>query len=624
MTDINSELLASPMTEENFRKTHDCQLPKKPTNREKLKSYASCRKSFIFKLVPILSWVPRYDLKKDLVYDLLAGLTVAVLQIPHGLAFAPLGGQEPVVGLYMAIFPIMVYVIFGTSRHISLGMMAIQVMMVGTLVERHATPNLLAQNTTIGYSALQVGITATFSIGLWQTLLGVFQLGSFCVLLSNSVVSGFTCGASIHILLIQLKNVFGISISMPSGPLKLIYFSINFFENIHLTNYVALCTGLAYAIVLHFFNEYAKAKLSKKFDFPITLEFLLLVISIIISQFIDLRGDYDVKVVGHVPSGLPEIIAPDFSLIRLIFFDCLIIALVNLSISISLAKIFAKKGKYEIRENQELIAYGLSNMFGGFFQCLPVCASLSRTMVQFAVGGKTELAHVFSLLSVLIILLSLGPLFENIPISVLSAIVLVTLKGLIWQITELPGIWRASQLDGAVWLVTFATSVLVDIDYGIGSGIITAILVLILRNVQVDVSRIGTVKQTNRFQDGCSYQIEKEDKIAILKIVGAINFVNSHSIERKICRILAEFWERNGLESFVIFDLSSVPYIDPSGANILLILNDVIKANNCELVLTNCSLDIYETLEICDFFKKFPKKFVLVDVYCALEYINSI
>jgi len=608
------------LTNDGLRKAHDYKPPKKTSLQNKVKCTNIISKRQFYRLFPILTWLPSYDIKNDLMGDLIAGVTVAVLQIPHGLAFAPLGGQEPVVGLYMAIFPLMMYVIFGTSRHISLGMMAILIMMVGKVVDIHAVK--VGMNETIsepGYSSLEVGMAVTFTIGLWQILLGILQLGSLCVLLSNSLVSGLTAAASIHIVFLQFKHIFGVSISMSMGPFKLVYLLIDLCENIQHTNLVAFGISVAFIVILYAFNEFIKPKILKRCRVPIPMEFILIVAGIILSIVINM-DEYGVTKVGKVPGELPQIIVPPMSMIPAVAVDSFIIALVSISINISLAKVFAKKGNYELDQNQELLAYGMSNAFGGFFQCLPVTASLSRSMVQFAVGGKTCLAHAFSLLSVLLMLLFLGPILGEVPMCVLAAIVIVTIKGLFMHVTEFPEIWRNSKLDGAVWLVTFVSVIIIDIDYGIGLGLVTSLGTLVYTSVKFQVTEFNhdqsVLLDTNHYRP--SKLIAKN--ILILKIVAGINFFNHASIFSDIYVKLETFWGNDTDGKTIILDMSAVPYIDACVIADLITLKNVIETKDSDLILTNCSVNVYHSFENCDMFKKFPKEQILVTVDAALRF----
>lgn len=631
-----------PITEELFRQVYKYEDVEKPTACDKIKEEIRCSRSTILNLFPILSWLPKYEFKQFFVGDLIAGITVSVMHIPHGLAYGPLGGQEPVVGLYMAVFPTMIYLLMGTSKHISLGTFAILTMMTGQTVFKFVPPmeeiydsengTFIESNSSHAderFSAIQVGVAISMMVGLWQFILGVFRLGVLSVLLSNSLVSGFTTGAAVHVASVQFKNLLGVECKTSAGPMKLVYGYIDLFSNITKTNLVTLGISISFVLFLSTFNELIKPLISRKFPkckVPVPIELISIILGIIISYGLDLKKNYHVKIVNRVPSGLPNPIVPPFQLLPEIIVDSFIIAIIAISVNLSLAKIFAKKSDYKINSNQELLAYGAANMFGAFFQCIPVAASLSRSLVQHSTGGKTTLANVFSIILIILILLFLGPIFEPVPLSVLSAIVLVTLKGLLMQVTDFPKMYRKSKLDGLVWLATFFGVCLIDLDYGLGVGMITSFLTMLLRSQKTRVTVMGRVPDTNIYLDIEHFKTAVLlPKIIVMQIIGGLHFANIENVQNKVVENYKSF-EEISLEknsSNVILNMASVSYLDPTAVNGLFLISRDLKKFNCTLYLTDCIPSVYKTLRDCDFFKDFPKEQVLASVYDAVEYLSK-
>lgn len=634
-----------PITEELFRQVYKYEDVEKPTACDRIKEEIKCSKNTIFNLFPILSWLPAYKFKEYFVGDLIAGITVSIMHIPHGLAYGPLGGQEPVVGLYMAVFPTMIYLLMGTSRHISLGTFAILTMMTGQTVFKYIpmveddllTPGLengTSNGTDSGhaderFSAIQVGVAISLMVGLWQFILGVFRLGVLSVLLSNSLVSGFTTGAAVHVASVQFKNLLGVDFKTRPGPLKLVYGYIDLFSNITKTNLVTLGISISFILFLSTFNEVIKPLINKKFPkckVPVPIELISILLGIIISYALDLKTNYNVKIVSRVPSGLPEPIVPPFQLLPEIIVDSFIIAIIAISVNLSLAKIFAKKSEYKIYGNQELLAYGAANMFGAFFQCIPVAASLSRSLVQHSTGGKTALANIFSIILIILILLFMGPIFEPVPLSVLSAIVIVTLKGLLMQVTDFPKMYRKSKLDGLVWLATFLGVCIIDLDYGLGVGMVTSFITMLLRSQKTRVSVLGRVPDTNIYLDVEHFKTAATlPGIIIMQIIGGLHFANIENVQNKVIGNYKKFeeisLERNS--SSLVLNMASVSYLDPTAVSGLFLICRDLKKFNCTLYLTDCIPSVYKTMRDCDFFKDFPKEQVLASVYDAVEYLSK-
>ncbi|EEB13233.1 Pendrin, putative [Pediculus humanus corporis] len=634
--DDDEELLL--LTEEKFREKYNYEEMKKVTFKKKFKRNLKCNKEKILNFIPICRWLPKYNPKKDLGYDIIAGITTAVMHIPHGLSYAPLARVDPIIGLYMAIFPVFVYMIFGTSRILSIGTFAVLCTMVGDVVNSHQAnyqsliDKAYATNNTLivqhNYTSLEVGTAVCLLVGFWQCLLGFLRLGVFMVVMSKSMVSGFTTGAAICVFSYQLKSIFGIHVQTFTGALKLVYFYIDFFSKIKTTNCVTLGTSLSAIALLLFFNEYLKPLIKKKHPknrIPVPIELFVLVIGILTSYMLDLKKNYNVEIVGYIPQGMPVAQMPPLSLLPHVITESFMVALVALSINLSLTKIFESKSDYVIDDNQELIAYGFSNIASSFFLCLPSAASLSRTTIQYSTGGKTQLASFFSAVLMILTIIFVQFLFEPVPYCILGSIVVVTLKGLLLQVLDLPKIIKENLMDGIIWIGTFFAVILIDIDIGLGVGILLSVVSLAFSSSVLKVNVIGQVPQSNIYLNMEFYKSATSiPYILILKIEGNVTFANCSNLEKKILREYKNFFAFSiEDDSNVILDLSSMNTIDPTGVKIFIELYQYFSKLNTKLYITHCNNRVYRVLHKCKFFTIFPKEQVAASVNDVVIYLNS-
>lgn len=365
-------------------------------------------KNIILDFCPVLRWLPEYQVDKNLMGDIISGITVAVMHIPQGMAYGLLAGVDPIVGLYMAFFPTLIYFLFGTSRHISMGTFAVISLMTSKVVATYSDPNYgLAEAvnlTTTGveheavytYTPFQVATAVAMMTGFYQLLMCVLRLGALSSLLSEALVNGFTTAAAIHVMVSQLKDLLGVKVPRHKGAFKIILSLRDIFMNISEANLNAVYVSIACIIFMVVMNEFLKPWASRRCKFPIPSELIAVVGFTLFSYFMNLGGAYGVKEVGTIPTGLPVPQMPPLALLRLVAVDSIAITIVSYSIVMSMALIFARKEQYEVRANQELLAMGLANIFGSFFSCIPLACSLSRSLIQHQAGGKTQVASVVS------------------------------------------------------------------------------------------------------------------------------------------------------------------------------------------------------------------------------------
>ncbi|XP_053108895.1 prestin isoform X2 [Hemicordylus capensis] len=455
----------------------------------------SCRfsskkaKSVLFRFLPILKWLPRYPVKEYLLGDIISGISTGVMQLPQGLAYAMLAAVPPVFGLYSSFYPVFLYTFFGTSRHISIGTFAVISLMIGGVAVRVAPDemfNSMDTNSTNSTDSLKedlrvkVAVAVTLLSGIIQLCLGFLRFGFVAIYLTEPLVRGFTTAAAVHVFTSQLKYLLGIQTKRFSGPLSVLYSLIAVFSNITKTNIAALVVGLI-CMVLLLSGKEINDRFKKKLPVPIPMEIIVVVIGTGVSAGMNLKETYGVDIVGYIPKGLRPPAVPDIRLIPAVFVDAIAIAIVGFSMAVSMSKIFALKHGYTIDGNQELIALGICNSTGSFFQTFAITCSMSRSLVQESTGGKTQIAGTLSSIMVLLVIVAVGYLFEPLPQAVLAAIVMVNLKGMFKQFGDIAHFWRISKIELAIWIVAFLASVLLGLDYGLLASVAFAMITIVYR-----------------------------------------------------------------------------------------------------------------------------------------------
>ncbi|XP_015514317.1 solute carrier family 26 member 6-like isoform X1 [Neodiprion virginianus] len=620
----------------------------------KSKSCGSCTTSTI----PALNWLRSYEWKKDICSDLISGLTVAIMHIPQGMAYALLGNVPPVVGIYMAFFPVLVYFFLGTSKHVSMGTFAVVCLMTGKAVTTHATfPDVLAQSNVTDptlspdvpvatYTPIEVATTVTFMVGILQLGMYLFRLGIISTLLSETLVNGFTTGAAVWVLISQIKDLLGLQLPKQKSMFKLIFSCIDIFNELPNVNIAAAIISTVAIIIMVFNNEIIKPYIAKKCSIPIPIELVAVVTGTLISNYGNLPEVYNIRTVGDIPTGLPIPKPPSFSLLPAIAFESVAITMVSYTITMSMALIFAQKLNYEVDSNQELLAMGSSNIVGSFFSCMPVTASLSRSLIQQTTGGKSQLASIVSCGILLTILLWIGPFFEPLPRCVLASIIVVALKGMLLQACELKKFWKLSKLDAAVWIVTFLVVVLVNIDIGLVVGLLVSLTSIFVQSIRPYTCLLGHIPNTDLYLDLKRFKGTTElCGIKIFHYCGGLNFANSGHLKSELFKLVGVVprevvEERRKLTKkglypdplgsedkealrCIILDLSAMSYIDPSGINTLRFLTTEFEKIEVPVYLAGCSGPVFEQIVKCDQFQnKEPSFRIFVGVHDAVTFIQ--
>ncbi len=515
---------------------------------------------WILSKLTILQWLPNYG-SATFRSDLTAGVTVGVLLIPQSMAYAVIAGVPPVYGLYASVVPLLIYPLLGTSKQLSVGIVAIDMLIVAAGVGLIADP---ASERYI-YLVLLLGLMA----GLFQIFMSVVRLGFIVNLLSKPVILGFTAAAPIIISFSQFGNLLGLEISQ-SQHLYVILPEL--YEKFAYVDIVTACIGVGCIILLVVFRKY----------YPVAPEALIVVIfSSILIWALDLDEGY-VEVVGLITGGLPNPKIPSFSMeeMRRLLPTAITLALVQFMNVVTLGRTFASKHKYTIRPNRELLALGTANFFGSIFRSVPVSGSFSRSAINDQAGAKTPLSNVFAAVLIIAALLVLTPLLYYIPMPALAAIIIVASMGLI-DIKEVRFLFRTKEVDGYLALFTFLTTLIIGIQEGILLGIGASLIVVLLRTSRPNVAVLGHIEGSRFFRDTKRFPDARQiEGILILRVDASFSFNNAEYFKDFI---LQKSEEQDRKIKAVVIDGISINDLDTTAIEALQLVADNLESLGIEL-----------------------------------------
>ncbi|XP_054067586.1 chloride anion exchanger isoform X1 [Rissa tridactyla] len=540
----NHYVVARPVYSENlFNEEHEKLRRYHKTFWDHLKVYFRCSsqrvKKIALRLFPIVSWLPAYRFREWILSDIISGINTGLVAVLQGLAFALLVNVPPGYGLYAAFFPVLVYFIFGTSRHISVGPFPVLSLMVGGVVVRLVPDDSAANSTSTNISLIDeervmVAASVTFLSGVFQLLLGMLQFGFIVIYLSQSLISGFTTAAAIHVVVSQLKFMLQLPVPGFNKPFGIIYTLENVFSQITNTNIADLVTSLIVLLIVFVvkeMNDRYKAKLPT----PIPIELLVTVLAALISYFFNLEEKFNVAVVGKLEEGFQAPVAPDAGILQKCIGDSISIAIVGFAVAFSVAKVYSIKHDYPIDGNQELIAFGLGNIVGGSFKGFASSTALSRSGVQESTGGKTQIAGIISAVIVLIVILAIGFLLAPLQKSVLASLALGNLKGMLMQFKEVGILWRKDKYDCVIWVATFLAAVFLGLDIGLAAAVAFQLLTVVIRSQIPSCTVLANVGRSNIYRNRKDYtDIYEPEGVKIFRCSSPIFFANIEFFREKL------------------------------------------------------------------------------------------
>tara|TARA_R110000868_G_scaffold78284_3_gene223587 strand:+ start:40492 stop:42216 length:1725 start_codon:yes stop_codon:yes gene_type:complete len=552
--------------------------------------------------LPFLDWLPKYN-KNLFGKDLVAGITVGIILIPQGMAYAMIAGLPPVYGLYASLLPILVYAFLGTSRQIAVGPVAMDSLLVA------AGLGTLAISGVENYIAMALFLA--FMIGAFQMLLGFLRMGFLVNFMSRPVISGFTSAAAVIIIFSQLKHLLGADIASSNKFHRLV---INAFQHISETNPYDFGIGIVGILIIVSFKKWFK-------KFPAIL--LVVVLSSLVVYFFNLEA-YDVQVVGEVPAGLPSFRMHNFSFekIRDIWPIALTLALVGYLEAISIGRAFEEKNKVEtIEPNQELIALGASNMVGSFFQSYSVTASFSRSAINYEAGAKTTVASVISVVMVALTLLFLTPLFYNLPKAALASIIMVSVFGLI-DLSYPKQLWEQRKDEFLVLLITFLITLSIGIVEGILIGVLMSLLLMVYRTSKPHFAVLGNINGSDYYKNIERFgpEVEVRPDLLIVRFDSQLYFGNSAFFKSQLFKYIKA--KGPGLKA-VILNAEAINYIDSTASTMLMSVIDEIHQMNVQFYIAGAIGPTRDIIFESGIVKCLDKKYLFVKIKEAVAYFDD-
>lgn len=490
------------------------------------------------RFVPACEWLRTY---KNAYWrnDLTAGLIVAVMLVPQAMAYAALAGLPPVIGLYASTIPLFVYALFGSSRHLAVGPVAIVSMVVHAECSKLAAPGSPEYITAV--------LALCVLVGVLQLAMGLLRTGFIVNFLSHGVISGLTSAAAILIALSQLKHLLGIPLHAHHSLFGVLSELGSRWSEVHT---LTLLLGLVSTILLLFFkNRWPR--------FPAAI--MVVILATILVYFLRLENA-GMSIVGEVPGGLPQLRWPGLSwaMVHTLLPAAVVITLIGFVESISIAQIIADKQRYHVDANRELRALGLANLAAAVTGGYPVTGGFSRTAVNYQAGARTGMASVFTATFILLTLLFFTPLFYYLPNAVLAAIVIAAVIDLV-DIKAAITLFSLKRSSGVSLVLTFVVTLGFGIETGVLSGVLFTLLVFIWRSAHPHAAELGYVnpgigfRNIDRYPGATTYP-----GVLILRVDASLYFANMAFLEDLLRRSVHEKEELQ----WILMDFSGVNDID--------------------------------------------------------------
>jgi SulP family sulfate permease len=546
-------------------------------------------------LLPALDWARSYD-RSVFAGDVTAAVIVTIMLIPQSLAYALLAGLPPQVGLYASILPLIAYGLFGTSRTLAVGPVAVVSLMTASAI----APIAGAGSAAYGSAALVLALMS----GLILVLMAALRLGVIANFLSHPVIAGFISASGILIAISQAKHLLGIAAKGDTLPDILQSLA----GTIGTANLPTLVIGVLALVFLFWVRKSLKPLLTKLGLGPRLADMLAKagpVAAVIASaasvSLLHLEGR-GVKVVGTLPSGLPPVTLPSFdpALWSQLLPAAILISLVGFVESVSVAQTLAAKRRQRIGLNRELVGLGAANVAAALTGGYPVTGGFARSVVNFDAGAQTPFAGVLTALGILATALFFTPLFATLPQAVLGATIIVAVLSLV-DLRGFVRTWRYSKADGAAMIVTALVVLLIGVEPGIVSGVVLSLLLFLWRTSRPHMAIVGQVPGTEHFRNVLRHKVAESPRVLSIRVDESLYFANARYLEDRIYDYVAA---REGIRHVVLM-CPAVNFIDASALESLETIAHRLNSAGVEFHLSEVKGPVMDRLERSDFFDHF-------------------
>jgi len=547
----------------------------------------------IARYLPILDWGRRYN-GTTLTNDGVAAIIVTIMLIPQSLAYAMLAGLPPEIGLYASILPLIAYAIFGTSRTLAVGPVAVVSLMTLTAASAIAPPG--------SADFIAAALVLALLSGLFLLLLGIFKLGFLANLLSHPVVSGFITASGIIIATSQLKSILGIQASGAAMP-ELVS---SIAATIGTTNMPTLIIGISATAFLFWVRKGLKPLLMR-LGIPARPAELLAKAGPIAAILFGLEAQ-GVRVVGDIPQSLPPFSVPliDLELWKTLAIPALLLSIIGFVESVSVGQTLAAKRRQRIDPDQELIGLGAANISAAFSGGYPVTGGFARSVVNFDAGAETPAAGAFTAIGIALAALFLTPLLSSLPIATLAATIIVAVLSLVDFKTPRT-IWRYSKADFAAMAATIGVTLLAGVEPGVIAGVALSLALFLWRSSRPHAAIVGRVPETEHFRNVNRHKVFTDPRILTIRIDESLTYLNARWLEEFILEQVAE----QKSVRHVVLMCSAVNAIDASALESIEAINHRLEDGGISLHLSEVKGPVMDRLKRSRFLDQLSGKVFL-------------
>ncbi|KAH0673460.1 hypothetical protein KY284_024547 [Solanum tuberosum] len=568
-------------------------------------------KEWIELFFPCYRWMRTYKVREYLQSDLMAGITVGIMLVPQSMSYAKLAGLQPIYGLYSGFIPIFVYTIFGSSRQLAIGPVALTSLLVSNVLSSIVEPSDKLYT--------ELAILLALMVGILECIMALLRLGWIIRFISHSVISGFTTASAFVIALSQAKYFLGYEIERSSKIIPLVESIISGADKFSWPPFIMGSLMLAILLTMKHLGKTRKYLRFLRAAGPLTAVVLG-------TAFVKIYHPPSISLVGDIPQGLPKFSVPkQFGHVKSLIPTTVLITGVAILESVGIAKALAAKNGYELDSNQELFGLGVANICGSFFSIYPTTGSFSRSAVNHESGAKTGLSGLVMGIIMGCALLFLTPVFEYIPQCALAAIVISAVIGLV-DYDEAKFLWRVDKKDFLLWTITCMTTLLLGIEIGVLVGVGVSLAFVIHESANPHIAVLGRLPGTTIYRNTQQYpEAYTYNGIVIVRIDAPIYFANTSYIKDRLRDYEIEKEESKGRGPevsrihFVILEMAPVTYIDSSAVQALKELHQEYKSRDIQLAISNPNREVLLTLAKAGVIDLIGKEWYFVRVHDAVQ-----